>query len=187
MRLQAIPAITTAAARNQSGRFAPSLVKRSTTAIAVAPAYAAWPEGNEELCAFDQRPGGRGRSTSVLIVFEASGVSASVRANAMSAGQRRATSSARPISGERQGAPEASAEGIEDEGDMREERRFDVAHQLRPAAVERERAGRDEQCAEQHESEEQARPAHCPPRVDEELLPAVGPGQHSVVRGPSRP
>ena len=72
--------------------------------------------------------------------------------------------------GDRQCAPDAVAERIEDERNVRQEGRFDVLHQLRPATVERERAGGDQERPERHEREQQARPANGPAGPGEELL-----------------
>ena len=59
---------------------------------------------------------------------------------------------------------------IEDERNVRQEGRFDVLHQLRPATVERERAGGDQERPEGHERQQQARPANGPTGPGEELL-----------------
>ena len=83
-----------------------------------------------------------------------------------------------------QGTPQTVADRVEDERDVREERCFDIAHRFRPATVERQRAGGDEQRADDHQREQQAPPADCPARVDEELLPACRQRPFSALRRP---
>ena len=80
------------AAAHQGRRRGPGIVNSKTSAMQVAPPYAACPEGNEEPTGWTRPSGGRGRPTRILSTVELSDVSASVTANATSASRRRLTS-----------------------------------------------------------------------------------------------
>ena len=187
VRLQAMPAITSPAARNHSGRLAPSLVKRSTSAIAVAPRVRGVAGGKRRAVRVDQ-PTRRTRP-----VDECLDRVRGERGHRLRHGERNERRPAprdeqsEPDQSECQAAPEAPAEGIEDEGDVREDRRLDVAHELGPAAVERERACRDEHRAEQDESDQEACPAHCPagdgPGTARRCSPRPAPGPSEACLG----
>ena len=81
-------------------------------------------------------------------------------------------------------AQDTAAEGVEDERDVGQERRFDVTHPLRPVAVQREWPRRDDKRGQRHQNEQQAPSADRSAGMDEELLPAARQRPVSALRRP---